>query len=669
MGVNGKPSIPRQEDGFMLFVKKKQLSQILSVVTMAYAVGISDAQADQPAGIGWSIAEGATAGTALAGLTPGGDSQVTLKLTPWSREDANTNLLVVFQGCGEDPQIAGKPLSNLDEIIAQKSTSPLYNRDWVRPGPRWRVCPDKNAVLIPAGQSGGVMLQVDFLRLAGEGMIPRLKASVYPVDPKLLEQVRTPEELALRYSKLPAAAETSLELYYRLKNKEWTLSDYAGVFGLPSRNGVGGTGNYDANASVLPVNVEDYRRSMPIPGLLRDDGGELLKRTLADVIAKGSGLTGDQICYSDFGQNTASITDDSVQTQAASHTISGKFSTKWTADHSLHPGWGFRVDLYQSTSAGAVVKWLGAGWVQSNGTWSIPVNSTLGFTTGSYIRVYYRSYNAYYAPQDQNNAKYSWVDPTWQVNSTNHYVGHRYADTDGGKYNGVGELVDAAMTMWSRLYWSGGINPVPGSPIKFYFPNTWENCGGSSPWSCASTAGDIWLIAEHGAQADVVTHEMGHQLNNKFWGGKRPAGSGGSHTLTGCYPTRLGMTLREGFANFVAAWVGYPSRNEADGGFGSGRWALAFDPESRLSPPNCTSGKANETWVARAFWDLHDTHADGDDVLWFNHPGAVMALYLSNGIANDGDARDMTYYEAIYKNAATDGHEGYIGDIFDQNRM
>jgi hypothetical protein len=657
----------------MSFLKKKQLPQVLSAVSMACALGISDVQADQPAGIGWSIAAGATTGTAVAGQTPGGDSQVTLKLSPWSREHANTNLLVVFQGCGEDPRIVGTPLSNLDEIIAQKGASPVYNRAWTRPGPRWRVCPNKSAVLIPAGQSGSVTLRVDFLRLVSEGMIPRLKASVYPVDPKLLEQLRTPEELALRYARLPAAAETSLELYYRLKDTAWTLSDYAGVFGLPSRNGAGATGDYDANAPYIPVNVEDYRRSLPIPGLTRDDGGEMLKRTLTDVFAKGSGLAGDQICYSDFGRNIDPVIGamgaPAQATTPYSHTISGKFSTRWTADHSLHPGWGFRVELYQSTSTGTVGKALGSGWVRSDGTWSIPINSALGFTTGGYIRVYYRSYNDYYAPQDQNNAKYSWLDPTWQVTTTNHYIGHRTANTDGGKYNGVGELVDAAMTMWSRLYWTGGINPVPASPLKFYFPNTWNNCGGSSPWSCASTAGEIWLIAEHGAAADVVAHEMGHQLNNKFWGGKRPAGSGGSHTLTGCYPGRLGMALREGFANFVAGWVGYPNRNEADGGFGSGRWALAFDPESRVSPPDCANGKTNETWVARAFWDLHDTRADGDDVLWFNHPGAVMALYLSNGIANDGDARDMTYYETIYKNAATDGHESYIGDIFDQNRM
>ncbi|NLI32778.1 MAG: hypothetical protein GX422_08360, partial [Deltaproteobacteria bacterium] len=84
---------------------------------------------------------------------------------------------------------------------------------------------------------------------------------------------------------------------------------------------------------------------------------------------------------------------------------------------------------------------------------------------------------------------------------------------------------------------------------------------------------------------------------------------------------------------------------------------------------NCANGWENEVWVARTFWDLHDTRSDGDDILWFIHRGAVISLYLSNGIAHDGDARDMRYYEEIYRDAATDGHEGFITDIFEQNRM
>ena len=218
----------------------------------------------------------------------------------------------------------------------------------------------------------------------------------------------------------------------------------------------------------------------------------------------------------------------------------------------------------------------------------------------------YRSYNQYYEPQNEDGDTYSWKDPDQTNIGPVFNAGHRYADTDGGDYNGVGELVDAAMNLWSRLYWDGGIDPVPSEPLALYFPNTWDDCGDGSgvPWSCANANGEIWLTAAHGTDAPVVVHEMAHQLNNKFWGGKRPAGTGGSHTLNGCYPTRLGMALREGFANFLPAWVGYPNRNTADGGFGSGRWDLGFDAESRTSPPDCSNGWENEVWGSAHFLGL-----------------------------------------------------------------
>jgi len=226
----------------------------------------------------------------------------------------------------------------------------------------------------------------------------------------------------------------------------------------------------------------------------------------------------------------------------------------------------------------------------------------------------------------------------------------------------------AARPARSRLYRNGGINPVRSSPINLIAPNTGLACGGTSPWSCAN-GGNIWLIAAHAAQAQVVSHELGHQLNFKFWDDKRPANNGGSHSLNGCYPGREGMTLFEGFADFLAGWVGYPGRNVADGGFGSGRWTLGWDLEDRDAPPNCTNGWENEVWVARTFWDLHDTRSDGNDVLWFNSLGAVPPLYLGNGVATNGDYRDVRYYEDIYRNAASPGHQVYISDIFDQNRQ
>ncbi len=621
--------------------------------------------ADQPAAITWKILEAAKEGIVQPGETPGGDARFLVQFSPWDLKQ-RTPLLVLLRNCGEDPEIVGKPLLNFDAYMAGKDTSPRYDPEWKPLGKRWRICPQTDALLVSPNDTAPqqVVFEVDFLRPVIERMSPRLEIDVYNPSESDLKLWPTAEELARHYRNRPADAKVPLSVHYLERKGSWVMGSYPEIYGSPSRSllkGGKGTADYADVAKIMPVNLESFRRKAAIPADTKFDNLESIKTAMAEAIERGSAGEGEQICYP---ENPTKPTNALVAPQADgfSHTLTGRFSTKWTTDHSLHSGFGFWVDVYR------VSPWafLGSSWVEANGQWTVNVPNAKGFVNGQKIKVYYRSYNSYYAPQNEAGNKYWWYDPDWTVTGTSFNVGHRFADTDGGAYNGVGELVDNAMTMWSRLYWDASINPVPSSPIRFFFPNTWNNCGGSSPWSCAS-GNDLWLIAEHGVQGDVVNHEMGHVLNNKFWDNKRPAGSGGSHSLNSCYPTRLGMALREGFANFVAAWVGYPLRNVAEGGFNSGRWALGWDAEQRNTPPNCANGWENEVWVARTFWDLHDTRSDGDDILWFNHPGAVLSLYLGNGIANNGDPRDMRFYEDIYRGAASAGHAGFITDIFEQN--
>jgi hypothetical protein len=640
--------------------------------------GASKVLAHQPSVIGWQIVEAAQNGGAVAGPTVGGDDEVLVELFANSPFDKEMILLVAFDSCGEDPKTVDRPILNLEEIISGKESSPRYPRVWETPGCRWRVCPDQDVLLLQPGDKARLALIVDFLRLADEGMSPRLRGQVYEVDRSLLQLTKEPRELLLLVEKQQPVHSLILDLFYRLKGREWLAGDYADIFGAPSKGRFFGpkTADYDRMIAEMPVNLLAFRRYLRLPGKFRDDGGRWFELTLDRIRKQMSGKAGDKVCDQEdiaalrHGDLFAEEDEEEEfqAPQAVTHIITGMFSTRWSSDHALHPGFGFKVEAW--TNETGSWKRLAAGWVQSNGTWELRVDSSKAYS-GSQLRVMYRSYNSYYEPQNQDGHSYSWRDPDRFNIPSNFYVGHRYADTDGGTYNGVGELVEAAMYMWSRLYWNGGINPVPGTPIVLYFPNTWYDCGDGSgvPWSCANTSGEIWLTSAHGIQADVVVHELSHQLNNKFWNNKRPAGSGGSHSLNGCYPTRLGMALREGFANFMPAWVGYPSRNVAEGGFSAGRWALGYDPETRFPPPNCANGWENEVWVARTFWDLHDTRSDGNDILWFIHRGAVISLYLANGVANDGDARDMRDYENIYRNAATPGHEGFISDIFDQNRM
>ncbi len=621
--------------------------------------------ADQPIGAGFDISYDILKGLATPDVTPDGDTQYIVKLRAGSKILSEQYLAVVFPNCGEDPQTKGKPLSNLAEVIRSKGVVPSYVQDWKSPDQRWRTCPTEDLVLIQPGQSAETKIQVDFLRCSDEGLSPRLNGDVYVLERNQVELgLKDPQSLARTLRNKPADSQLTIDPYFRMNSKcEWYAGTYKDIFGAGQSGNNSfnrmGLKSYTQNAATLPVDIAAYRRNIPLPGVVVNDGGARLKETLVLVRSQGSGLAGAQICYNDNGTpNAADLPNASPITAQADVALSGTFSTKWTSDHALHPAWGFAVEAWVGSTK------VGSTWVQSNGTWvmNVPASSSM--------RVLYVSNNTYYRPQDQSGNTYRWGHDFSNL-TTSRNIGHWYADTDGGAANGVGELTDAAMWMWSRLYWDGGVNPVPSSPLKFWFPNTWYDCGDGSgvPWSCANTSGEIWLTAAHGTEADVVVHEMSHQLNNRYWGNKRPAGAGGSHTLNGCYSTRLGMALREGFADFMPAWVGYPYRDVASGGFGSGRWAMSYDNEDNSTPPNCDNGWENEVWVARTFWDLHDTHADGDDNLWFIHKGAVISLYLSNGIANDGDARDMRYYENIYRNAASLGHQNSISNIFNQNRM
>jgi hypothetical protein len=645
---------------------------IVFVVWVLLMLAAPIANADEPAAVIWKVLEAATEGKYASGAQDKGDTRVIIGLS--ARPIAAESNLLILLSPGEDPKIAGRPIANLEEVLAGKETSPRYP-DWKVPGSRWQARPLDNAILMKPGEEPRLAVDVDFLRYVTENMSVKLFARVYELSRTELAQTEDPQKLAFLMQDRQPSSSFIIDLYYSLQRTgSWTSGPYAKIFGAAVRSIRAGkvTADYMKSANVLPVNLLEYRRSLRLPGRFTDDRGKMFEETLSKIRAAGSGEAGQEVCFAEdiaLVRPRAMAEDEGISPAATySHTLRGRFSTKWSSDHSLHPGFGFKAEAW--TNETGAWKKLAGGWVEVDGTWQLLVPSILGYQ-GKHLRMVYLSHNTYYAPQDQSGNKYAWRDPDQLNISTTFNAGHRYADTDGGAYNGVGELVEAAMFMWSRLYWDGGVNPVPASPVKLYFPNTWYDCGdgSGSPWSCANTSGEIWLIAAHGTRAEVVNHELAHQLNNKYWANKRPAGSGGSHSLTGCYPTRLGMALREGFADFIPGWVGYPSRNVAEGGFSSGRWSLGYDPENRFSPPTCANGWENELWVARTFWDLHDARSDGDDILWFIHKGAVIALYLANGIANDGDARDMRYYENVYGDAASPGHQTFINDIFDQNRM
>jgi hypothetical protein len=668
----------------------RKLGALVGVVLVGLW-GPPRSHARQPEAVSWNVVEALREGSFRPGLTPGGDVQVLIGLFPTDDQFAKSHLLVVFPGCGEDAATPNRPILNLEEVLKSPRDAARHPSEWQDPGPRWRVCPSESAFLLEGGQGLSFPVNVDFLRAVDEGLSPKLLGEVHILSEDDLQKVDREAGIGCQWSgivgKRRPAAHLTIDLYYRLFADAGTFfyGGYHDVFGKPGPDVLESarvTDDYLPHAANLPVDLLGFRSTLPIPRQTKDDGGRLFLQTLAR--SRNSDLVGDPFWSKEDAAPTPRPRGGDVNEGEgrvgtpraprgvqptgliATYHLSGRFSTKWSADHSLHPGFGFRAEAWSDDFLGIWTR-VASDWVQSDGTWSLTVAPTL-FFQGNHLRMYYVTLTDYYDAQDIDGNRYAWRDPDYFGVPTTFSTGHRFADTDGGTYNGVGEMVDAAMYTWSRLYWNGGINPVRSSPINLIAPNTGLACGGTSPWSCAN-GGNIWLIAAHASQAQVVSHELGHQLNYKFWNDKRPANAGGSHSLNSCYPGREGMTLFEGFADFLAGWVGYPGRNVADGGFGSGRWALGWDLEDRTAPPSCTNGWENELWVARTFWDLNDTRSDGSDILWFNYLGAVPALYLGNGVASNGDYRDMRFYEDIYRNAASAGHQTFISDIFEQNRQ
>ena len=311
---------------------------------------------------------------------------------------------------------------------------------------------------------------------------------------------------------------------------------------------------------------------------------------------------------------------------------------------------------------------LGEEWIQSDGRWSLTIPATPLFQ-GKRLRIFYRTRTDYYDVQSLAGNHYRWVDPDWLNIPFTFSTGHRYADTDGGAYNGVGELVDAAMVMWSRLYWNGGINPVRGSPINIFAPNTTYDCGDGSgvPWSCANIGGNIWLISSHATQASVVSHELGHQLNYKFWANKRPANPGGSHSSGTCYPAPSRHDPARGLRD-LRDGLGRLSRPQRARG-GLRLRALVHGRDRGPQRPAELHERLGERALGHQVVLGPPRHAFGRPGRpLVQPPGSDARALPRERVANDGDARDMRFYETTYRNAASPGHQTHVSNIFDQNR-
>jgi hypothetical protein len=254
--------------------------------------------------------------------------------------------------------------------------------------------------------------------------------------------------------------------------------------------------------------------------------------------------------------------------------------------------------------------------VQPDGSWKATF-SALGYS-GQNLFVQYAPKSSYAHIADRDGDDYWWYSPRRYQVPTTVNMDAEAADTgSSGNLMGLGDIYDHAMVFWNGFY-TAGVNPARNHPINILYPNTWYDCETGQPWSCASPDGDIWIIPAH-ATAFAIQHELGHQLNNEFWGSFE---GGGKHSVSTCSAPQV--ALSEGFADAIPYWL--------TGTFDNTPPTVNGGPSDIETPdPSLCVGDWNEWHVATTFWDLVDRRLDGSDALAMEPQVLPLLVYLWAG--------------------------------------
>lgn len=380
----------------------------------------------------------------------------------------------------------------------------------------------------------------------------------------------------------------------------------------------------------------DWRESptLPLPPpKLREEGFEFIRNPLQALIP-------DMVGVENF-----------TLTAQTSSAVSAQGTLKFTgADGMLHPCYGWKVVAIANVPGQKIE--VAKTTVKTTGNWQM--NLPVGFP----VKIIYRPRNRFFSFADvEDNTYYSFSSqiiyqtlPGGTINELTQVV-YNANDT----LVNLGELYRAGMGMWNRFKNEAeNVSPLREETIVIYYPNTAYDCEGDKLWSCASPAGFIWVLGEHGSDPDNLIHELAHQVNYEYWDNDVP-GEGGQHDLNNCITA--GNALVEGFADFMEDWV---SRIR------SPHPSITITPPSIETPSSsaCTTDNLNETWVAATFWDLHDGFIDGSDNYMTIKPGSTPAIYLKAG------RRDhMGEFKSVYKSYVSDQNKPKIEAIFDQNHQ
>ncbi|RJS26040.1 hypothetical protein DRW03_06150 [Corallococcus sp. H22C18031201] len=344
-------------------------------------------------------------------------------------------------------------------------------------------------------------------------------------------------------------------------------------------------------------------------------------------------------------------------------TLGGGLATGMTAvgsffftglDGQKHSGWGWRV--YAQMVIGSIKVPIAKTNVQPNGAWSLSLPAV---PTSFPIVITYEPRNVYFTLRNLAGAYYQFSSGAQHTPVSDKVLNEftQVAKLANGDLVGLGDLYRMGMRFWEALKGKGeGIDPVKSTSLSVYFPNTTYDCGrpDKQPWSCAA-GNEIWLLPRAASSVSTFSHELAHQLANKYWGGYLPDGSGKPHGWPDCVNT--GVALSEGFADFMPVWAGL-NRNQTPAAHGF------VDIEHPETFGACTTRNANEAWVAATFWDLYDSVADGQDSIFYLHTGATPKLFLKNG-THDVMSEFLPYAMTL----ASPQHVVKVMNIFSQNHQ
>ncbi|MFT5151214.1 MAG: hypothetical protein ACI841_001200, partial [Planctomycetota bacterium] len=198
------------------------------------------------------------------------------------------------------------------------------------------------------------------------------------------------------------------------------------------------------------------------------------------------------------------------------------------------------------------------------------------------------------------------------------YTNENFTVSNGTTPEGAFSIADCMNVTWQYIQ---TVNGTTLDTVVVDYPD--------SATSYSPGVEHINLLAGEAFSWDVLMHEYGHHIDNKFDLGNNP---GGQHNLGDDLISIHGKDhgLRLGWAEAYATYLSEAAQSVtgaaalgvplvADGSYTDLLAGFTFGIESRTMGPNL-AGETYELNNVRAMWDLADAAADGDDQVSLGHP-------------------------------------------------